>query len=55
MEERKRFADYFLLYCCRQDLRREDTQDFGAHRLTGSMDFAAANRISYVYDLRGPR
>lgn len=38
-----------------QDLQRKDTQDFGAHRMTGSSDFAASNRISYVYDFRGPR
>lgn len=38
-----------------QDLQRKDIQDYGAHRMTGSSDFAASNRISYVYDFRGPR
>ena len=38
-----------------QDLRRKDTQDFGAYRMTGSSDFAVSNRISYVYDFQGPR
>lgn len=38
-----------------QGLRSKDTQDFGPHRMTGSSDFAVSNRISYVYDFRGPR
>lgn len=38
-----------------QDLRRKDTLDQGPYRLIGSSDFATSNRISYEYDLRGPR
>jgi acyl transferase domain-containing protein len=37
------------------DLQAKDPQDFPMHRMTGSFDFALANRISYEYDLRGPR
>jgi acyl transferase domain-containing protein len=37
------------------DLHAKDTQDFGMYRITGSGDFVLANRISYEYDLKGPR
>jgi acyl transferase domain-containing protein len=37
------------------DLHAKDSQDFGMYRITGSGDFVLANRISYEYDLRGPR
>jgi acyl transferase domain-containing protein len=37
------------------DLQAKDPQDFPMYRMTGSFDFALANRISYEYDLRGPR
>jgi acyl transferase domain-containing protein len=37
------------------DLRAKDTQDFGVYRLTGKGDFLLGNRISYEYDLKGPR
>ncbi|KAL4916115.1 hypothetical protein BDW62DRAFT_218861 [Aspergillus aurantiobrunneus] len=36
------------------DLQAKDPQDFPMYRVTGSFDFALANRISYEYDLRGP-
>ena len=32
-----------------------DTQHFRANRLTGIGDFVLGNRISYQYDLKGPR
>lgn len=31
------------------------TQHFGAYRLAGICDFVLANRISYEYNLKGPR
>ncbi len=37
------------------DLQAKDPQDFPTYRVTGSFDFALANRVSYEYDLRGPR
>lgn len=37
------------------DMGAKDTQHFGLYRTTGSGDFAISNRISYEYDLRGPR
>lgn len=37
------------------DLQSKDPQEFRMYRLGGSFDFALANRISYEYDLRGPR
>jgi len=37
------------------DLSNKDTQHLGMYRITGSGDFAIANRVSYEYDLKGPR
>lgn len=37
------------------DLHAKDSQDFGMYRITGSGDFVLANRVSYEFDLRGPR
>jgi acyl transferase domain-containing protein len=37
------------------DLHAKDPLYTGFYRLTGTLDFAVANRISYQYDLRGPR
>lgn len=37
------------------DLAAKDTQHLGMYRITGSGDFAISNRISYEYDLKGPR
>lgn len=37
------------------DMAAKDTQHLGIYRITGSGDFAISNRISYEYDLRGPR
>lgn len=37
------------------DMAAKDTQHLGVYRITGSGDFAISNRISYEYDLRGPR
>lgn len=38
-----------------QDLNAKETQHRGGYRVTGYGDFALANRISYEYDLKGPR
>lgn len=37
------------------DLASKDTQSQGLYRVTGSGDFALANRVSYEYNLKGPR
>jgi acyl transferase domain-containing protein len=37
------------------DLASRDTQNQGLYRITGSADFALANRVSYEYNLTGPR
>ena len=37
------------------DMSAKDTQHLGMYRITGSGDFAISNRISYEYDLGGPR
>ena len=37
------------------DMNGRDTQNSGAYRLTGIGDFVLSNRISYEYDLKGPR
>ena len=37
------------------DLAAKDVQHLGMYRITGSGDFALANRVSYEYNLRGPR
>jgi acyl transferase domain-containing protein len=38
-----------------QDLNAKETQHRGGYRATGYGDFALGNRISYEFDLRGPR
>ncbi|KAL8826670.1 MAG: hypothetical protein Q9191_003655 [Dirinaria sp. TL-2023a] len=38
-----------------QELQHKDTQEHNAYRVLGAFDFALPNRISYEYDLRGPR
>lgn len=43
------FSDDYL------DLQAKDPLYTGFYKLTGALDFAVANRISYQYDLRGPR
>lgn len=37
------------------DLAAKDTQQLGKYRISGSGDFALANRVSYEYNLKGPR
>lgn len=37
------------------DIAAKDTQHLGMYRITGSGDFALANRVSYEYNLSGPR
>ena len=37
------------------DLAAKDVQHVGMYRITGSGDFALANRVSYEYNLGGPR
>ena len=37
------------------DMNSRDTLNAGAYRLTGIGDFVLGNRISYEYDLKGPR
>ena len=38
-----------------QDIHQKDSQDAGMYRVTGYGDFLLGNRISYEYDLKGPR
>ncbi|KAM3504776.1 hypothetical protein MY11210_008234 [Beauveria gryllotalpidicola] len=38
-----------------QDMQNRDVSDTGTYQLTGKGDFMLANRISYEYDLTGPR
>lgn len=38
-----------------QDLHAKDTSDYGPYQVIGVLDFALGNRISYEYDLKGPR
>lgn len=38
-----------------QDIYAKDTQLTGGYRITGYDDFVLANRISFEYDLHGPR
>lgn len=38
-----------------RELRSRDALDPAGHKLTGYTDFALSNRISSVFDLRGPR
>jgi hypothetical protein len=37
------------------DMAAKDTQNFGIYRISGSCDFMLSNRVSYEYDLKGPR
>jgi len=37
------------------DMAAKDTQNLGIYRISGSCDFMLSNRISYEYDLKGPR
>lgn len=37
------------------DMSAKDTQHLGMYRITGSGEFAISNRVSYEYDLGGPR
>lgn len=37
------------------DLTTKDVQNVGLYRVSGSGDFALANRVSYEYNLSGPR
>ncbi len=37
------------------DMAAKDTQHVGMYRITGSGDFAISNRVSYEYNLKGPR
>lgn len=37
------------------DMAAKDTQYLGMYRITGCGDFAISNRVSYEYDLKGPR
>lgn len=38
-----------------QELAHKDTQEYNTYRILGGTDFALPNRISYEYDLKGPR
>lgn len=38
-----------------QDIQNRDLDDFAPYQLTGKADFMLSNRISYEYDLKGPR
>ena len=38
-----------------QELQHKDTQEYNPYRVLGGLDFALPNRISYEYDLKGPR
>lgn len=38
-----------------QELHQKDTQEYSPYRVLGSLDFALPNRVSYEYDLKGPR
>lgn len=37
------------------EMMGKETQPWGTHRISGSGDFVVANRLSYEFDLRGPR
>lgn len=37
------------------DAEAKDTQKLGLYRVTGTGDFVLGNRVSYEYDLKGPR
>jgi len=38
-----------------QDLEHKDIQEYNPYRVLGGLDFALPNRVSYEYDLKGPR
>lgn len=38
-----------------QEISHKDSNFYHPYRLMGSLDFSLANRISYEYDLKGPR
>lgn len=38
-----------------QDLNAKETQHMGGYRVTGYGDFTLSNRVSYEFDLHGPR
>ena len=38
-----------------QDLQHKDTHEYNPYRVLGGFDFALPNRVSYEYDLKGPR
>ena len=38
-----------------QDLAHKDIQEFSPYRVLGGTDFALPNRVSYEYNLKGPR
>ncbi len=38
-----------------QELQHKDTHEYNPYRVLGGLDFALPNRISYEYDLKGPR
>ena len=38
-----------------QELQHKDTHEYSPYRVLGGLDFALPNRISYEYDLKGPR
>jgi acyl transferase domain-containing protein len=38
-----------------QDMRQKDASFNNSYGLVGALDYAIANRISYEYDLKGPR
>ena len=37
------------------ELQHKDTHEYSPYRVMGNLDFALPNRISYEYDLKGPR
>ena len=37
------------------ELQHKDTHEYSPYRVLGNIDFALPNRISYEYDLKGPR
>jgi acyl transferase domain-containing protein len=38
-----------------QDLEHKDIQEYNPYRVLGGLDFALPNRVSYEYNLKGPR
>jgi acyl transferase domain-containing protein len=37
------------------EMMGKKTQPYGIHRISGAGDFVVANRLSYEFDLQGPR